>query len=124
MRYLYAPAYVLTIMAIVFGSLWIGPYTGKGPPGTFVEPLQAAEKTDKAQDRVIEPVRVPIVYYREAPVQKAALSDGRTSLPWSCETIRKATAKLNTEQRERMARMYRLTEQQKAEARRCLKERT
>ena len=122
MRYLCAPAYVLSIMAVVFGSLWVGPYTGKGPPGTFVEPVQAAEKTDKAQDRVINPVRVATVSYRlDPPAQKAAINTKpETSLPWSCETIRQAAARLSREQRERLARVYRLNDKQKAEAARCL----
>lgn len=126
-RYLYAPAYVLGLMAVTIGPLMIAPYTGKGPHGTYREPVQAAEKTDKAQDRVIEPIRVATVAYRlDPPVQKAAVSETqeRTTLPWSCETIRGAVKNLTAEQVERLARIYRLTPQQRAEARRCLKERT
>jgi hypothetical protein len=57
MRYLIAPAYVLGMMAVTIGPYLWQPYTGKGPPGTYVdriEPIKVKTITlrrPKAQDR-------------------------------------------------------------------------
>jgi hypothetical protein len=73
-------------------------------------------KTDKAPDRVPQrPVTIEIITASTVAMHE------RATLPWSCETIRQATAKLTPEQIARLARIYRLTDQQKAEARNCLK---
>lgn len=42
-------------------------------------------------------------------------------LPWSCETIRNAVGSLTRRELEQLARAYRLTAEQKAEAMRCLR---
>lgn len=93
---------------------------------TFQSKAIAAELTPKFQDRVpsapiiARPVTVDRV---EKPQQTASVNivHERTSLPWSCEAIRAATANLTNEQIERLARTYRLTDRQKAEARACLR---
>ena len=101
-------------------------WPSKGPPGTYVEPPPIAEVLPpKFQDRVptapIIPKPVPVETIRKAAVHEAA---ERTSLPWSCDTIRAAVSKLTKEQRERLGRIYRLSKQQMAEARRCLEKQT
>ncbi len=91
------------------------------PSPVVASPVKVASwiKTDKVQDRL--PVKpVPTVTYRMA----AVTATPERGIPWSCETIRKAVAGLTSEQIEQVAKMYRLSKWQRAEARRCLKERT
>lgn len=105
-------------LSVAWASLVIAPYR------PMAQPVKTASwlKTDKAPDRV--PQRpVATVSYRLDP-HAAVDTKPEGSLPWSCATIRNATAKLTGEQIARLARIYRLNDQQKAEARRCLKERT
>jgi hypothetical protein len=133
-RYLAAPAYVLGLMTFTFGLFFSVPFTSKGPPGTYVEPVQVDPSLDfpiKDQSRVpsapIQPVRVATVSYRyDPPVQKAALNatHERATLPWSCDMIRQAASSLTRKQQERLARVARLSDEQKAEAMRCLRKRT
>lgn len=127
-RFLIAPAYVIGLMACTVGPWMLAPYTGKGPPGTYVAAVPVDPSLDLPKDESRLPVqRVATVSYRlDPPVQKASTHHAheRVTLPWSCETIRQATARLTREQIVRLAGVYRLTDQQKAEARRCLKERT
>lgn len=109
---------VFAFAAVINGLMWYR-----------LAPVMAAPVADaswldkrKVQDKL--PVKVvPTVAYRlDPPVASLTAPPERTSLPWSCETIRNAVANLTKEQIERMARIYRLSEQQKADARRCLKE--
>jgi hypothetical protein len=130
-RYLAAPAYVLGLMTFTFGLFFSVPFTSKGPPGTYVEPVQVDPSLDfpiKDQSRVpIQPVRVATISYRyDPPVQKAALNatHERATLPWSCDMIRQAASSLTRKQQERLARVARLSDEQKAEAMRCLRKRT
>jgi hypothetical protein len=133
-RFLAAPAYVIGLMTFTFGLFFAVPFTSKGPPGTYVEPVQVDPSLDfpiKDQSRVpsapIQPVRVATVSYRyDPPVQKAALNatHERATLPWSCDMIRQAASSLTRKQQERLARVARLSDEQKAEAMRCLRKRT
>lgn len=75
---------------------------------------------DKVQDRL--PVRaVPTISYRLDPPVTATLTS-EAGLPWSCEAIRNAVANLTPEQISKLVRIYRLTDRQRADARKCLKE--
>lgn len=75
---------------------------------------------DKVQDRL--PVRaVPTTAYRFDPSVTATLTS-EAGLPWSCEVIRNAVANLTAEQISKLVRIYRLTDRQQADARKCLKE--
>lgn len=94
---------------------------------TFQARAIAAELTPKFQDRVPSAPIVPrpvTVERIEKQVASVNIVHERTSLPWSCDAIRAATANLTNEQIERLGRTYRLTDRQKAEARACLRKRT
>ncbi len=93
------------------------------PEPAVARPVASWLKTDKVQDRL--PVqRVRTIAYRLDPPVAALTSTPERGLPWSCETIRKAVAGLTSEQIEQVAKQYRLSKWQRAEAKRCLKERT
>lgn len=81
-------------------------------------PVASWLKTDKIQDRV--PVRVvPVQVFTRATLNKPI---DPISLPWSCETIRQAVVGLTRKQQDRLARVARLTDEQRTAAKRCLKE--
>jgi hypothetical protein len=115
--HLCAPIYVLAMMAVIFVPMHAAPYTGHGPRGTYVEPV--AEKSEKLLDRLPVHAVSTIAYRLDPPIQKIALTS-EAGLPWPCETIRNAVASLTPQQIERLARIYRLTDLQRADARKCL----
>lgn len=103
----------------LFAALYIGALMHRPAEAA---PVKVASwlKTDKVQDRL--PVRaVPTTTYRLDPSVTATLTS-EAGLPWSCETIRNAVANLTPEQISRLVRIYRLTDRQRADARKCLKE--
>jgi hypothetical protein len=125
-RYLAAPAYVLGLMTFTFGLFFSVPFTSKGPPGTYVEPLPPKDQS-RAPSAPIQPVRVATISYRyDPPVQKAALNatHERATLPWSCDMIRHYASHLSKAKQQRLAQLLRLSDEQKAEAIRCLRKRT
>lgn len=65
----------------------------------------------------IDPPKVVKVHERVIP---AALRF-TAGLPWSCETIRNAVGSLTRRELEQLARAYRLTTEQRAEAMKCLR---
>ena len=110
---------VSSMVCMVGASAW-----QKRHPLPMSYPRVVSSKPNKFQDQL--PVWiVPTVKYRlDPPVQKAAINStpDRVSLPWSCATIRHAVATLTERQIEQLARMYRLSKEQRASARRCLTE--
>lgn len=117
----------ISAVFLSLGVAWAALLVAPLPKAVKAQPVKTASwiKEDKAPDRLPQISVTTIPYRLDPPVQKAAVNTRpEASLPWSCEAIRQATAKLTSEQIARLARVYRLTDQQKAEARRCLKERT
>lgn len=100
-------------------ALYIGLIVYRPAP-VQARPVASWLKQDKVQDRL--PVRaVPTISYRFDPSVTATLTS-EAGLPWSCEAIRNAVANLTPEQISRLVRIYRLTDRQRADARKCLKE--
>lgn len=54
-RYLFAPAYVLGLMASILGPLYWQPYTGPAPEWWAKQ--KPVAKADKAQDRLVKITR-------------------------------------------------------------------
>jgi hypothetical protein len=126
-RTLFLLALFLSVfMPAAAGLMW-QPYTGKGPPGTYVVDVPVDPSLDfpaKDQSRLPQiPVRT-VAYRFDPPVQKASTHEAheRVTLPWSCDTIREAVSGLTRKQQERLARVVRLTDEQRVAAKRCLKE--
>ena len=118
-EFMWGPIFVLSAMALA-SPVYLMPYTGKGPPGTYAKADRIppappiAEIGPKIESRLVKVERI----------QRAAITPvhEKSTLPWSCETIRAAVEKLTPQQMAVLARVYRLTDQQKAAAARCLKE--
>lgn len=104
-----------------FGGLAWQPYPGTYIPGTYAEAAPAKKFQDRAPTAPLVPTPVTVEKITRASIIP---THEKSSLPWSCETIRRATEKLKPDQIARLARVYRLTEQQMAAARRCLKDKT
>lgn len=107
--------------AVINGAMWYR------PAPVVAAPVKVASwlKADKLPGRVVNPPWperiIQTESYRLDPHVAAVTATPERGLPWSCEAIRNAVANLTTQQIERLARIYRLSAEQRAEARRCLK---
>jgi hypothetical protein len=80
-----------------------------GPPGTYIPVVAKIQDRIEPKPVTVEKIIKPIVHEK-------------TMLPWSCDTIRNATAGLTQAQLERLARVYKLTPTQRADAKKCISE--
>lgn len=116
--YLAAPAYVLGMMAVTVGPYLWQPYTGNGPPGTYVGSLQPAPRLAKDETRHphsdplkprlvqverIKPVKVP------PECRDLAASAGLPTNIMTQDQARKARAMLEATKQSRAIRRCRIT---------------
>lgn len=97
------------------GLMW-QPYTGKGPPGTYVEPPPPKDQARVPQDRI----ESRLVSIEKIP---RPINVKHVPLPWSCATIREAAKKLTQAERDMIANRYRLSKEQRLAVKECLGER-
>jgi hypothetical protein len=128
-------AVALCVLAICIlstvATAHMAPFTGKGPPGTYVAPVAYAPAPQIAKDESrIEPG--PLVPFVPRPKPKAeSVKPKRTAtlqtetirLPWPCSDVRKVVEQVGREVAEAVAKQQGLTKKQIVEARNCLKER-
>lgn len=127
MRHLNFPLALFLFCAAPAAAGWMWqPYTGKGPPGTYVVAVPVDPSLDfpvKDQERVpLTPRPVTTTAYRlDAPPQKASLAELVTA-PWPCDRIRKAIEVFGREVVRRYAKARGYTKKQINEAMACVPE--
>lgn len=114
-RLLFLLALFLCCAAPAAAGLMWQPYTGKGPPGTYVEPVKA-----KVQDRLPVHLVTPVPYRLDPPQPKPATLADLVQAPWPCERIRKAVDEHGREKVKAYARAQGYTKKQIDEAMACV----
>lgn len=120
-RLIFLLALLLCCAAPAAAGLMWQPYTGQGPPGTYVAPAPPKDQS-RVPTAPIIPVRVATTAYRlDPPVKTASLAD-LVQAPWPCEQIRKAVEQFGKDAVRKYARAKGYTKKQIDEAMACLAE--